>query len=92
MSEVSIKLFKVRMPSSVDAPLLETLHSGFIGQGPKVAAFEKLLAEEFQNKRVLTTNSGTSAIHLALRLAGVGPGDEVICTPCYLHGLQHACP
>jgi len=76
-----IPLFKVRLPESIDGPLLEVLYSGYIGQGPKVDIFERLLADEFQNPRVLTTNSGTSAIHLAARLAGVGPGHEVICTP-----------
>ena len=34
------------MPASVDAPLLETLHSGYVGQGPRVAEFERNLISE----------------------------------------------
>ena len=77
----NIPLFKVHMPQSVKEPLLETLFSGFIGQGPKVDEFEKDLGDYFQNPNVLTVNSGTSALQLALRLANVGVGDEVISTP-----------
>ena len=73
-------LFKVHMPKSVDKPLLEVLHSGFIGQGKKVDEFEKKLGEYFGNNKVLTLNAGTSGLHLALRLANVGYGDEVIST------------
>jgi len=73
-------LFKVHMPKSIDKPLLEVLHSGFIGQGPKVEEFELKLSAYFQNKNVITVNSGTSGLHLALRLANVGYGDEVITT------------
>jgi perosamine synthetase len=73
-------LFKVHMPKSVDKPLLEVLHSGFIGQGKKVDEFEEKLGHYFGNKKVLTLNSGTSGLHLALRLANVGHGDEVITT------------
>lgn len=69
------------MPMSVDKALLDVLHSGYIGQGPKVEEFEQQLSDFFGNPRVLTVNSATSGIHLALRLAGVGPGDEVISTP-----------
>jgi len=76
-----IPLFKVHIPSSVDKPLLEVLHSGYIGQGVKVDKFEAALANWFDNKNVLTLNSGTSGIHLALRLADIGFGDEVISTP-----------
>jgi perosamine synthetase len=76
-----IPLFKVRMPVAVDGPLLETLHSGFIGQGPKVKEFEAALAGRLDNPRVLTLNNGTSGIHLALRLIGVGRGDLVVSTP-----------
>jgi len=73
-------LFKVHMPKSVDKPLLDVLHSGFIGQGPKVDEFEEKLRIFFGNPYVLTLNSGTSGIHLALRLCNVGCGDEVITT------------
>ncbi|HUJ25951.1 MAG TPA: DegT/DnrJ/EryC1/StrS family aminotransferase [Myxococcales bacterium] len=75
-----IPLFKVHMPSDVMAPLQETLFSGYIGEGPRVKDFEAALAAYVGNPNVLTLNSGTSAIQLALRLANVGPGDEVIST------------
>jgi dTDP-4-amino-4,6-dideoxygalactose transaminase len=76
-----IPLFKVHMPESVIAPLKTVLLSGYIGQGPRVEEFENKLAERLGNSNVLTLNSGTSAIMLALRLAKVGFGDEVISTP-----------
>ena len=76
-----IPLFKVHMPKDVDKPLLEVLHSGYIGQGPKVEEFEKKLSQFLGTENVLTLNSGTSALHLALRLANVEEGDEVISTP-----------
>lgn len=76
-----IPLFKVHMPRSVEEPLIETLFSGFIGQGPKVDEFESKLNEYFDNQHVVTVNAGTSALQLALRLANIGPGDEVISTP-----------
>jgi len=77
-----IPLFKPFMPQSVIAPLTETLLSGWIGEGPKVKQFEAQLADYLgaDTDRVLTVNSGTSALQLALRLANVGPGDEVIST------------
>jgi len=74
-------LFKVHMPKSVDKPLLDVLHSGFIGQGPVVENFESALCNFFENPYVLSLNAGTSAIQLALRLSNVGFGDEVITTP-----------
>ena len=77
----TIPLFKVHMPKSVADPLLETLFSGFIGQGPKVEEYERVLSKYFNNKNVITLNSGTAALQLSLRLADVGHGDEVISTP-----------
>lgn len=77
----TIPLFKVHMPESVKEPLMETLFSGFVGQGPKVDEFEEKLAEYFSNKNIVTLNAGTSGLQLALRLANVGFGDEVISTP-----------
>ena len=76
-----IPLFKVHMPPSVLEPLKQTLLSGYIGEGPKVQEFEKNLSEYIGNPYVLTTNNCTSAIQLALRLADVQHGDEVISTP-----------
>jgi perosamine synthetase len=76
-----IPLFKVHMPKEVDKPLLEVLHSGYITQGEKVEQFEKKFADMMQYKHVVSVNSGTSALTLALRLAGVGYGDEVVTTP-----------
>lgn len=74
-----IPLFRVNMAETVDAPLLECLHSGYIGQGKAVDKFEADLAAFIGNPRVLTTNSGTSALHLALHMIGV-EGKHVITT------------
>jgi perosamine synthetase len=56
----------------------EPLVSGWLTQGPKVAAFEKAFAERHQVGHALATTSCTTALHLALASVGVGPGDEVI--------------
>ena len=49
--------------------------------GEDVAAFEKEFADYCEAKHCIAVNSGTSALHLALLAAGVGPDDEVITTP-----------
>jgi dTDP-4-amino-4,6-dideoxygalactose transaminase len=77
----NIPLFKVFMPESVLEPISQTIMSGMLTQGSKVEEFEKKLGDFFGYQSLVTTNSATSAIHLALRLIGVGPGDEVISTP-----------
>ena len=59
----------------------EVLRSGWITTGPKNAAFEALLSEYFGGRPVRTFNSGTCTLEIGLRVAGVGPGDEVITTP-----------
>ncbi|KJZ34789.1 DegT/DnrJ/EryC1/StrS aminotransferase family protein [Pseudomonas fluorescens] len=59
----------------------DVLRSGWITSGPKVQAFEQQLSEYFGGRPVLTFNSGTCTMEIALRIAGVGPGDEVITTP-----------
>jgi len=76
-----IPLFKVFMSKNVDKDLLSVLHSGWIGQGEKVIEFEGALSDKVKNPYCLSLSAGTHGIHLALRLAGVGPGDEVLCTP-----------
>ena len=54
------------------------LESGWLTQGPKVAAFEAAFAERHGVAHALATTSCTTALHLALDAIGVGPGDEVI--------------
>jgi len=61
--------------------VVKVLRSGFIAQGPKVAEFEEKFAEYVGVKYAVASSSGTTALHLALLAAGVGPGDEVITTP-----------
>jgi perosamine synthetase len=56
----------------------EPLMSGWLTQGPKVAAFEKAFAERHRVKHALATTSCTTALHLILTALGIGPGDEVI--------------
>jgi perosamine synthetase len=60
----------------------EVLASGWVSQGPRVERFEQLFAARVGAAEGVATTSCTTALHLALILAGVGPGDEVIC-PSY---------
>jgi dTDP-4-amino-4,6-dideoxygalactose transaminase len=59
----------------------DVLRSGWITSGPKVQAFEAMLSAYFGGRPVRTFNSGTCTMEIALRIAGIGPGDEVITTP-----------
>jgi dTDP-4-amino-4,6-dideoxygalactose transaminase len=63
------------------ASVAEVLRSGWITSGPKVLEFEKQLSEYFGGRPVRTFNSGTCTMEIALRIAGVAAGDEVITTP-----------
>jgi len=85
-----IRLLKVFMPETVIEPLRQVLLSGFIGEGPQAEAFERALQPVMGCSNILAVNSGTSALELALLLAGVGPGDEVISTPLTCVATNHA--
>jgi perosamine synthetase len=56
----------------------EPLMSGWLTQGPKVAAFEKAFSTRHNVKYALATTNCTTGLHLILAAMGVGPGDEVI--------------
>lgn len=76
-----IPLFKVLMAPDAPKAAAEVLSSGYIGQGEKVEEFErKLKAVLHSPVDILTVNSCTSAIDLALRLIGIKPGDYVVTT------------
>lgn len=58
----------------------EVLRSGWITTGPNAKKFEAELSTLFGGRPVRVFNSGTATLEVALRLAGIGPGDEVITT------------
>lgn len=61
--------------------VVNVLHSGWLGSGPKCKAFEAAFESYLQAGTALTVNSCTAALHLALLALDIGPGDEVITTP-----------
>lgn len=65
----------------IDAAIARTLDNCSFCLGPDVAQFEKDFAKFCLAEHCIGFNSGTSALHVALMLVGVGPGDEVITTP-----------
>lgn len=65
----------------LDAAIARTLDQCSFCLGPDVAAFERDFAQFCGAAHAVGFNSGTSALHVALRLLDIGPGDEVITTP-----------
>jgi len=61
--------------------VLEAFESNWVAPvGPALDAFEQEFAEMVGSPHAVALASGTAALHLALRIAGVGPGDEVLCS------------
>ncbi|MGZ3255083.1 MAG: DegT/DnrJ/EryC1/StrS family aminotransferase, partial [Burkholderiaceae bacterium] len=81
MTQPTLPFSKPTIDEATIAAVADVLRSGWITSGPKVQAFEKLLSEYFGGRPVRTFNSGTCTMEIALRIAGIGPGDEVITTP-----------
>ena len=65
----------------IDAAVAAVFANAQFILGPAVASFEKDFASFCRTSEAIGVNSGTSALHLALLAAGVGPGDEVITVP-----------
>ena len=63
------------------AGVAEVLRSGWLTSGPKVKELEAKLSEYCDGRPVRVFNSGTCTMEIALRIAGIGPGHEVITTP-----------
>ncbi len=78
---VDLKAQYAAIQPEIDAAIARILgNTSFIG-GPEVAAFEEAFAAFQGTRRAVGLASGTAAIFLALKVLGVGPGDEVITTP-----------
>lgn len=81
MTDTKKRQIAISLPSTGDEEwhaLREPLTTGWLTQGPKVAAFEKAFAERHQVRHALAVTSCTTGMHLMLAAAGIGPGDEVI--------------
>jgi len=77
-----IPLIKTNIPAreKLMPELEKVLYSGYVAQGEQVELFERTFESYIGGGHSLSLNSGTAALHVALILAGVRPGDEVIST------------
>lgn len=73
------------------AGVAEVLRSGWITSGPQVKAFEAALSEYFGGRPVRVFNSGTATLEIALAVAGLQAGDEVITTPLTWVATANVC-
>jgi perosamine synthetase len=64
-----------------EAAVIEVLRSRQLSLGPRVPAFEQAFAARLGVPHACAVSSGTAGLHLALRAAGVGEGDEVVTSP-----------
>jgi perosamine synthetase len=81
MTETLKRQIQISLPSTGDEEwqaVREPLASGWLTQGPKVAAFEQAFAARHRVAHALAVTSCTTGMHLMLAAAGIGPGDEVI--------------
>ena len=74
-----IPIYTTYIHPSAQKIVAETLSSTYISEGKKVKQFEEELSQKLGLVNPVALNSGTSALHLAIVLAGIGEGDEVIC-------------
>jgi dTDP-4-amino-4,6-dideoxygalactose transaminase len=79
-----VPVFKPLLEQEESDAAIEALEMGWLGMGSYVQRFEERLVDylELDGKHLACVNTGHSALHLALVLAGVGPGDEVV-TPSF---------
>src|SRR6187455_857479 len=78
---LDLKAQYASIKTEIDAAVFRILESSQFVLGEEVAGLEREFAAYCGAKHGIAVNSGTSALHLALLAAGVGPGDEVITVP-----------
>ena len=81
MADIKVSIASPVIEKEEINAVIDVMKSGMIAQGPKVIEFEEEFAKYVGAKYGIATNSGTSALHVALLAAGIGEGDEVITTP-----------
>ncbi|MDE2584787.1 MAG: DegT/DnrJ/EryC1/StrS aminotransferase family protein [Betaproteobacteria bacterium] len=81
MTQAFLPFTRPSIDEATIATVGEVLRSGWITTGPKCAELEKAMSDLFGGRTVRVFNSGTITLEIALQLAGVGHGDEVITTP-----------
>src|SRR3974390_3260577 len=81
MSDSFIPFHRPSIGEEEIGEVLETLRSGWLTTGPRVARFERDFRESTCAGYALAVNSATAGLHLALAGLGIGAGDEVITTP-----------
>ncbi|SKB93748.1 DegT/DnrJ/EryC1/StrS family aminotransferase [Daejeonella lutea] len=74
-----IPIAKPYMTADEASAAHDTILTGWITQGPKTAEFEQLFAEYTGARYAVAVSNCTTGLHLSMLVAGVGPGDEVIC-------------
>ena len=77
-SEIAVPFHRPSVGDEEIAEVVDTLRSGWLTTGPKVARFQQEFATAVGARHAIALNSGTAALHLALEAVGVGAGDEVI--------------
>jgi len=87
---MTIPVFRPSYTEAEFQAVREVMFSGWVGLGPKTAEFEKKFAEYLGVKHAIALNSGTAALHLAMVVADLKKGDEVISTPITFVSTNHA--
>ncbi len=85
-----IDMFRVNVCEESVENAVKVLRSGYIGEGPMVKKLEAAFCKVSGAPYCLAVNSGTAALHLAVLLAGVGSGDEVVTTAQTMMATSHA--
>ena len=85
-----VNMFHVNVYEEAVERVIKVIRSGYIGDGPVVKELENNFATVSATPLNLAVNSGTAALHLALILAGVNAGDEVITTAQTMMATSHA--
>ena len=86
---VQVRLFQPNVREEAASAVAEVLRSGWLGMGPKVSEFERAFAAYVGADHCVAVNSGTAALHLAVKILDLPPGSEVITTPVTFISTNH---